>query len=162
MKKKTNQLTVQEPNILPALDPQKVEQFKLMVRQNMPEFVAELENKEDLANSAYAMAQEMLLAVMDTLRRHHGFEEKDLKNFTQELEDLLRGVKEFETHGLNILTPHSMDIIGEKVQEIGIAGVLSEIAQTRLTKEKMARMGMEYPLAIQATPFIKKLKEKNQ
>lgn len=159
--KKNNQLTVQEPT-LPTLDPQKIEQFKLMVKQNMPEFVAELENKEDLANSSYAMAQEMLLAVMDTLRRHHGFEEKDLKNFSQELEDLLKGVKEFETHGLNILTPHSMDVVGEKVQEIGIAGVLSEIAQTRLSKEKMARMGMEYPLAIQATPFIKKLREKNQ
>jgi hypothetical protein len=161
MKKKTKALAVQE-STLPALDPKKIEQFKLMVRQNMPEFVAELENKEDLANSTYAMAQEMLLAVMDTLRRYHGFQEQDLKNFHQELEDILKGMKEFETHGLSLLSQHSIGIVGEKVEQSGISGLLSEIAQTRLSKEKMARAGLEYPISLQATPFLRKLKEKNK
>lgn len=151
MKKKINQLTVIDPIAI----------VKTM-EKSMPVWVKDLNNKEDMANAIFATSQEMLLVVMDTLRRYHKFEEKDLKQFTKEIEDVLQGVKEFEAHGLNILTPHSVGVIGDKVQESGIAGLLGEIAETRLVKEKMTRAGLEYPISLQATPFIKKLKEKNQ
>lgn len=132
------------------------------MEKNMPGWVKELNSKEDMGNAIYATSTELLVAIDDVLIRYHKFTEDDIKVFHSHLKDILRGVKEFEDHGLNINTPHSMDIIGEKIFEIGIGGLLQEIANVKLIKEKMTRSGLEYPVSLSATPFIRKLKEKNK
>jgi hypothetical protein len=144
---------------LAVVDPKSIVQT---MEKAMPEWVKKINTKEDMGNAVYTTSQEFLMAIDDTLLRYFNFTEDDIKRFHRELEDILKGVKEFEEHGLNIMTPHSMDVIGEKIDEIGIGGLLQEIANTRLLKEKMTKAGLEYPISLQATPFIKKLKEKNR
>lgn len=140
-----------------------IEQFKSLVKASMPEFVAEVENKEDLANAMYASTQEMWLAIGDVLIRHHGWKEDELKKFQKHLKEMLTGMAEFERHGLNILSPHSAEIVGDVIQEQGIGGLLANIAETRYRKEKLDRIGMDYPVMIEgAQPFLKKLKQKNK
>lgn len=115
---------------------------------------------EDLANSMMAAGQEFLLVVDDVLLRHFKFTEKDIKKFHDELKPILEGVKEFEKHGLNMLSPGDVEIVGDLVQEKGITGLLADIAGVRLQKEQLGRAGLEYPTMVGAGPFIKKLKEK--
>jgi hypothetical protein len=151
MKKKQNQLVVTDPKFIAKT-----------MEEKMPEWVQKMHTKEDMANAVYATSTEYLTAIDDTLLRYFNFTEDEIKKFHGYLQDILTGVKEFEDHGLTIMTPNSMGVVGEKIQEIGIGGLLQEIAATRLTKEKMIRAGFEYPISLQATPFLKKLKEKNQ
>ena len=150
MTKKNNQLQIVDPKLIVQT-----------MEDKMPEWVKDMNNKEDMGNAVYATSTEFLLAIDDVLIRYFKFTEQQVKEFHKELKDILTGTKEFERHGLNIMTPHSMDVIGEKIQEVGIASLLMEIADTRLLKEKMTRAGFEYPVSLQATPFMKKLKEKN-
>lgn len=132
------------------------------MEEKMPEWVKKLNTKEDMGNAVYATSTELLVAIDDVLLRYFSFTEDEIKKFHNHLKDILQGVKEFEDHGLTIMTPHSMDVVGEKIFEVGIGGLLQEIANTRLLKEKMTRAGFEYPVSLAATPFIKKLKEKNK
>lgn len=151
MKKKiTNQLQVIDPKAIVA-----------EMEKNQPEWLKNMNNKEDMGNSVLQTSQELLIAIDDVLIRYFLFKEEDIIRFHNHLKDILTGVKEFENHGLTIMTPHSMNIVGEKIEEVGIGGLLMEIAQTRLLKEKMGKAGLEYPISLQATPFIKKLKTKN-
>lgn len=153
-------LLPQNPN--QALSIPEIDKFKDLIRKSMPEFVAEIETKEDMGNAVYAASQEMLLVIEDCLIRYHGWNEQQLKTLHQQLRDVLTGVKEFEKNGLSILTPHSVDIVGEKVQEVGITGLLQEIASVRFHKERLGRIDMDMPVLDGATPFLKKLKERNR
>lgn len=132
------------------------------MEKKMPTWVKEMNNKEDMGNAVYATSTELLVAIDDILLRYYNFTEDDIKRFHKDLKDILTGVKEFEDHGLTIMTPHAMDVLGEKIGDVGIGGLLQEIANTRLLKEKMGRAGLEYPVSLAATPFIKKLREKNK
>ncbi len=132
------------------------------MEEKMPEWVKELHSKEDMGNAIYATGTELLVAIDDILLRYFSFDEESIKEFHVHLKDILQGVKEFEEHGLSIMTPHSMDVLGEKIGEVGIGGLLAEIANTRLLKERMGRAGLEYPVSLAATPFIRKLKQKNK
>ncbi len=149
-KKQNNQLAVLDPKAIVA-----------EMENKMPDWIKNINTKEDMGNAVYATSAELLLAIDDILIRYFNFTEEEIKRFHAELKEILEGVKEFEDHGLNIMTPHSMDIVGEKIQEVGIGGLLQEIANTKLVKERMTRAGFEYPVSLAATPFIKKLKEKN-
>lgn len=159
-KKKNQSLTVTNNKPLEIALNDK-EKFQQLIKQSMPEFVQKIETKEDLGNAMYASAQEMLLAIIDVLIRYHKFTEEDITKFNKEVKDILSGVKEFEERGLSILTPHSMGIVGEKVQEMGIEGLLTEIAGIRFQKERMVRSGLEQPILTGAEPFLKRLKQKN-
>jgi hypothetical protein len=145
-------------NEIAIVDPKAIMQT---MEKNMPEWVSKLHTKEDMGNAIYATSTEFLVAIDDILLRYFNFTEDDIKRFHEHLRDILTGVKEFEDHGLTIMTPHSMDVVGEKIEQVGIGGLLQEIANTRFLKERMARSGFEYPIGLAATPFMKKLKEKN-
>ena len=128
-----------------------------MVEEKMPEWVRGINTKEDMANSILASAQEMLLVIEDSLIRHFKFSQEDLKKLHNEIKPVLQGVKEFERHGLSMLSPGDVEKVGDLVQEKGIAGLMAEIANLRFTKEKMNRSGLEYPTLPGAAPFIKKI-----
>lgn len=131
------------------------------MEEKMPTFIKNVNNKEDMANAIFATSQEMLLVIEDSLIRYHGFSSDDLKNLHTEIKDVLTGVKEFEKHGLSILSVHDTAVIGDKVEKIGIAGLLDEIGGIRFMKERMVRAGIEYPLTMGSAPFLKSLKKKN-
>lgn len=151
MKKEQKAIQIVDPKMITAA-----------VEKSMPKWVAKIKDKEDMANAMYASSQEMWIAVLDVLVRYHGFKEDEIKRFNEEAKDILTGAKEFEKDGLSMLSPHSMGIIGDKVEEIGIEGLLVEIAEIRNRKEKLTRIGMEVPVLPAATPFLKKLKQKNE
>lgn len=148
---KKNQLQVVDPKSIVA-----------EMEAKQPEWVKSMNTKEDMANAVYATSTEFLIAIDDILLRYFNFTEEEIIKFHNYLKDILQGVKEFEDHGLTIMTPHSMGVLSETIEKVGIGGLLQEIAGTRLIKEKMARAGLEYPVSLQATPFIKKLVKKNK
>lgn len=138
------------------------DKFKELVRKSMPEFVAEMSNKEDMGNAMFEAGQEFLLVVLDTLRRYHNFDEGDLKEFRTHLTDVLTGVKEFETAGLNMTGIYTTGVLGDKIEKVGIAGLLAEIAEARYHKEKLGKIGMEMPLLPEAEPMLKELRKRNK
>lgn len=150
-KKKKENVPVLLPNITEnkELVLADIEKFKGLVKQTMPQFIAEVENREDMANAMYATAQEILLVIEDALIRHHGWGEDNLKQLHKEISPVLEGVKEYEKHGLTLLSPGDISIVGELVE-------------TRYIKERTARAGLETPILTGAVPFIKKLKERNR
>lgn len=133
----------------------KTEDKALAVR---PDWVPEVEN---VGNAMMAAGQEFLLVVDDVLIRYFDFTEKDIKKLHDKINPILRGVQEYEKHGLSMLSPHSVRTVGDLVEEKGITEILGEIAKIRHTKEKFQQAGMEYPILEGAKPFLSKLKEKN-
>lgn len=138
------------------------EEMKQEIRKMMPKFIAEVENKENMANAMYGASQEMLLVMEDILIKHFKFGNAELKKLHDETRDVLRGVKEFEKQGLSLLSPGDISIVTDKVDEIGIENLLGEIAETHLTKEVMAKSGLDYPTLPGARPFLKELKKQNK
>lgn len=133
---------------------------KLAVEKSMPQWVAKINNKEDMANAMMATGQEFLLVVEDVLIRYFEFDEKKIAKFHEQLKPILMGVKEFEKHGLSVMSVDAVGKVGDMVDEKGIVDLLAEMADIRFKKEKLDRAGMEYPTMIGATPYIRKLKEK--
>lgn len=109
--------------------------------KSIPAWVGE---KEDIGTSMYEAGQEMLLAVDDILMKHYGFNEDEIKSFHAKLELVLMGVAEFEKYGFSLLSPHSVSAI-------------SNLVETRLMKNKMARAGLEYPFLPGAEQYIKQI-----
>ena len=149
---KAELVRMMEAALLPLQDPEK---YKELVKASMPEFVQEVENKEDAGTAMYEAGQEMMLVVFDCLRRYHDWDDEKLKKLNRELTDVLTGVKEFEDNGLSMLSIHSVGIVGDNVEELGIAGLLKKIAEVRLQKSQMAKSGIEMP-KISEKPFLKK------
>lgn len=121
---------------------------KQEVALRSPEFLAEVKTVEDMGNAIYAASQEFLLVIEDALIRHHGFTDADLKRLHEEIVPVLKGVAEYEKHGLSLLSPNDI-------------GIVAEIAETRYLKERAGRAGLHMPIMEGAKPFLKKLKEKN-
>ena len=156
MKKKNGITKINSPLAL-----ENIEAFKQLVKNSMPEFIAEIETKEDFANAIYSTSQEMMLVIDDVLMRSFKFKEEDIKKLHTELQDVLRGVKEFEDRGLSILSPHSVSVVGDIIEEKGILGLLADLGKTRFLKERAQRSGIELPHLSGSGIFIKKLKERN-
>lgn len=136
--------------------------FKDLVMKSMPSFIAKVENKEDMANSTFAAGQEMLLVLEDILIKYFKFKESDLKNLHDKMRDVLTGVKEFEIHGLSMLSPQDIATVTDLIDQKGIAGLMADISGVRLQKEKLGRAGLEYPTTLGATPFLKELAKRNK
>lgn len=151
-------LKVVKDAILPISNPEK---YKQIVKAAMPDLVKEMDTKEDMASSIMESSQEMMMVIFDCLRRYHGWNDKDLKQLNKEITDVLTGVKEFEDAGLSMLSPHSVKIVGDNVQELGISGLLGKIAEVRYQKTRMIKAGIEVPKLVDEKPFVKQLKEKN-
>lgn len=117
------------------------QEFEKTMAKAMPKWIPE---KEDVANSMFESAQEMLLAVNDILVRHFKFKEDQIKSFNKHLEDMLKGLAEYEKYGFNILSGNSVEAIGDLVQ-------------TRLVKNKMTRVGMDYPILAEGKDFLLKI-----
>ena len=98
----------------------------------------------------------------DVLIKHFEFTTDDLKRLHNEVRPVLQGVKEFEKHGLSMLSPGDVSVVGDLINEKGFAGLMADIANIRLSKERMNRAGLEYPTLPGAAPFIKELKKKNK
>lgn len=145
-----------ESSALPEVSPEK---YKEKIRSLMPEFVREMDNKEDLATSIYHSNQEMLLVLFDCLRRYHGWDDAQMKQLKRELNDVLTGLKEYEDQGLNFLSVHDVTILGDKIQAEGIPGLMAGIAQAKLQKIKLTKLGMEVPIQAGAEAMSKRLQK---
>jgi len=145
---------VVENMVMPILHPEK---YKEMVKKNLPEFVQEMDNKEDMADSIFQSNQEFLLVLFDCLRRYHGWGEAEMKKLKRELSDVLTGAKEFEGGGLSFLSIHDVTLLGDKIEQVGIAGVMKEIVQARLQRIKIHKLGLEVPILPGAEGMLKKL-----
>ena len=146
-------------SILPMTNPEK---YKEIIKAQLPDLVKEMDNKEDMATSIFETGQEMMLVIFDCLRRYHKFGDLELKQLNKELTDVLTGVKEFETAGLSMLSPHSVGIVGDNVEELGIGGLLQKIAEQRYIKAKMSKARLELPKMVDEKPFTKQLNGKSK
>ncbi len=124
-----------------------------------PSWVPEV---EDVGTAMMQAGQEFLLVVDDVLLRYFKFSEESLKDFHEKIKPILQGVKEYEKHGLSMLSQRSVDIVGDIIEEKGIEGLLADMAKVRLLKEKMNRSGLEYPTLPGAGTFVRQLKKKNK
>lgn len=122
--------------------------IKQLTPQENQEFIKTLEETENLGNAMYATAQEFMLVIEDALIRYHDFSEDDIKQLHEEIKPVLGGVAEFERAGLSLLSTHDI-------------GIVAEIVQTRLIKERAWRKGQDTPILSAAKPFLKVLKKKN-
>lgn len=139
---------IQTLSIIPTAQ-EEVTKFQESVKAGMPEFIRDVETKEDLANSMFETGQELLLAVADVLIRYFDFDEGEIKDFHKKLEKILRGIEEYEKYGFNIMTPHSIAAIGDLVQ-------------TRYLKNRMTRSGIDYPILPGGHDFLKKIVGKKE
>lgn len=147
-------LEVVQTTLLPLTSPDK---YKELVRSQMPEFVKELDKLEDTTTSVWQTTQEFMLILMDCLRRYHGWNEAQMKQLQRELTDVLTGAKEFEDQGLTFLSIHDTQMLGEKVEDLGIAGLMKQIAEIKHKKNMMAKIGMEPPVQVGASQMAKEL-----
>lgn len=149
-------LQVVRAHLLPIADPEK---YKETIRGLMPEFVKEMDTKEDIAASVFDASQEFLLVVIDCLKRYHSWSDLEIKKLHKELVDVLTGVKEFEKSGLSILSPHSVGVVGDKVQDLGINKLLAEIAETRFVQAKMYKAGLQVPNQLEGSKLDRALQK---
>ena len=143
-----------QDSLMPLNDP---EQYKELVRASIPEFVKEIETKEDVGTAMFKSAQEMNLVFVDVLKRYYGFRSEQITALLAHVQDLLQGVEELEEGNLNILSAHSMNRVGDIVEDIGIDGLMAKLAETRFRKERANRTGEDLPIASKVKPFIKQL-----
>lgn len=136
--------------VLPLTDPEK---YKELIRKTLPDFAKEVETAEIRGTATFEASQEMMLVVFDCLRRYHHFRDADLTQLNKELTDVLRGVKEFETEGLSMLSMNSIQIVGDNVEDLTINGLLEKIAKVRMKKAEMDKTGLKYP-KIAEKPFL--------
>jgi len=151
---KEDLIKVVQQALLPINDPEK---YKEMVRSALPEFAKEVESTEIRGTAIFEASQQMLLVIFDCLRRYHNLSYEDLKRLNKEMTDVLRGVAEFEDAGLSMLSQHSMTIVGDNVQDLGIEALLTKIAKIREQKARMTASGIEYD-KIPEKPFLKRPK----
>ena len=147
-------LKVTENMLMPILNKEK---YKEMVKNALPEFVKEMDNKEDMADSIYESNQEFLLIIFDCLRRYHGWNESEMKKLKKEIHDVLTGAKEFENGGLSFLSIHDITLLGDYMEEKGIPGLMRDIAKARLQRIKITGLGLEVPILPGAEGMLKKL-----
>lgn len=158
--KQTKIVKVEEAqNLLANIDPKVI---KLAVENSMPEWVAKVNTKEDMANSMMAASQEFLAVIEDVLITQFKFTETDLNKLHNHVKPILQGVREFEHHGLSMLSPRDVAIVADEVEAKGIASLVSQIGEIRFKKERMDRAGLEYPVTMGAKPFLKALKKANK
>lgn len=146
-------LKVMEESLLPFNSPEK---YKERVRSLMPAFAKEVETIEDRGTAVFEAGEEYHMVVLDCLRRYHHFTEPQIKQLHREITDVLRGVKAFETEGLSMLSPHSVEIVGDNIEDLGIGGLLDKIAQVRIHKTNMGKAGLEWD-KLPEKPFVKRL-----
>lgn len=144
-----------EDSLLPFNNPEKYQQ---LVRERMPEFAREIDSIEDKGTGILEASQQMMMVVFDCLRRYHGWNIEEIKRLEQETVDVLTGVAEFEDAGLSMQSLHSVSIVGDNVQELGIGGLVEKISHLRHQKARMNRTGLDIHKAIDEKPFTKKLK----
>ena len=143
--------------LMPMNDP---EQYKAMVRENMPDFVKEMETKEDMGTSIWQANQEFILVMADCLRRYHGWSDLEIKQLHHELTDVLTGVKEYEDAGLAMLSAVDIKRVGDQVEVMGPENLIKRIAEIRYKKAEMVREGIEYPSISAEEAFPKRIGKK--
>lgn len=143
-------------NILPLTDPEK---YKEMVRSSQPEFVREMNSSEDLGTSAMQAAQEMMLAIVETLKINHHFSDEMTKKFLKNLQGNMKVVEKVEENGLSMLSDNSMKHIIEMTTNLGVAEMVGEIAKIRYQKEQTWRTGLEYPNHLEGSKIERQLQK---
>lgn len=143
-----------ETFMMPFAQPDK---YKELVRASNPKWVAGWEKIEDTSKSVYESTQEFQLILADCLRRYHGWNEAQILQLHRELTDVLTGAKEFEDQGLTFLSVHDSQMLGEKVEELGIAGLMKQIYEIKHKKNSMSKMGMEPPVQVGASKMAKEM-----
>lgn len=149
-------IKIVEATALAEVSPEK---YKEKIKSLMPEFVREMDNKEDMGTAIFHANQEMLLVLFDCLRRYHGWDDVQMKQLKRELNDVLTGLKEYEEGGLSFLSVHDVTILGDKIQAEGIPGLMAGIAEAKLKKIKLTKLGMEVPIQAGAEAMSKRLQK---
>lgn len=142
--------------VLPLTDPEK---YKEMVKSKMPELVQQMDNKEDVGTAMFESAQEMMLAVSETLRKYHGFDDDAIRAFMRNLKSNLTVVEKIEDGGLSMLSDHSMRQVVDMVEEFGVGKILQRIAQTRYKKGQAWRLGEEVQNQLEGSKVEKQLQK---
>lgn len=140
--------------VLPLADPAK---YREMIKGAMPDFVKEMDKKEDAGTVVAQSGQEMLLAFYEALERYFGFTYEMIKDLNKKMANDLKVTERLEDGGLSILSMHSMKHIGDLIQEEGVDKVLAAIAETRFKKEQTWRTGLEHPNYLEGSKIAKRL-----
>lgn len=142
--------------MLPMSDPTK---YKEMVKSNMPELVKQLDDKETMGTAMQQSSQEIMLAIVETLKKYHNFTDEKIAVFLKDLKGNITVVKELEEGGLSMLSDHSMKHIVEMVAESGVDEVMRKIAEVRYKKESMWKSGLEHPNVLEGSNIERRLQK---
>ncbi len=145
-----------EQFVMPMANPEK---YKELVKASVPALVKEMDTKEDLGTAMKQASQEMMLAVVETLRKYNNFTDGQISQFLLDLRGNLNVVEKVEEAGLSMLSDHSMRHIVDMVHETGVDKMLAKIAETRFKKEQTWRTGLEYPNYLEGSRMERKLQK---
>lgn len=145
-----------EDFMMPFSEPKK---YQALVRDAMPEFVKEIDDKEFIGTGILESGQEMILAIVETLKKFNNFTDEDIKKFLRDLQGNMHVVKEIEEGGLSILSDHSMSQVVQMVKETGVEKMLQKIAEVRAQKQKMWGKGIEHPRVLEGSNIEKRIQK---
>lgn len=149
-------LKIVEDFVMPMSQPEK---YKEMVKASIPDLVKDMDNKEVMGQAMAQSGQEMMLAVVETLRKYNAFTEEDIKKFLKDLTRNLTVVEKIEEGGLSMLSDHSMRHIVDMVHELGVPEMLKRIAETRYNKETTWKTGLEHANYLEGSKIERKLQK---
>lgn len=149
-------LKIVEDFVMPMSDPAK---YRELVKASVPELVKEMDDKEIMGTAMAQSSQEMLLAIVETLRKYSGFTEVQIKKFLQDLQGNLTVVEKIEEGGLSMLSDHSMRHIVDMVEKLGVPEMVKRISQIRYEKEKSWRVGVDTPNYLEGSKLERKMQK---
>lgn len=145
-----------EDFIMPLSQPEK---YKEMVRASVPDLVKDMDTKEVMGTAMAQSSQEMLLAIVETLKKYSNFTEEDIKKFLKDLSGNLTVVEKIEEGGLSMLSDHSMRHIVAMVHELGLPEMLKRITETRYNKERTWKSGLEHANYLEGSELERNLQK---
>lgn len=145
-----------EDFMLPFSHPDK---YKELVKSRMPDLVKDLDNREIAGTAMAQSAQEMMLAIVETLKLYNGFTDGQIDQFLKDLKGNITVVEKIEEGGLSMLSDHSMKQIVQMVKETGVEAILQKIADVRYRKESMWKSGLEHPNILEGSKIEKRIQK---
>lgn len=145
-----------EDFMLPFTHPDK---YQELVRGAMPEFSKEVTNAETKGTSILQTGQEMMLAIVETLKLYNNFTDLEISQFLKDLRGNMHVVEKVEEAGLSMLSDHSMKQVVQMVKETGVEKILDKIAKIRYEKERMWASGIEHPNVLEGSGFERRIQK---
>lgn len=142
--------------LLPLTNP---DEYKKIVQNSLPDLVKDLDNREIAGTAMQQASEEMLLAIVETLKKFNNFNDEDIKQFLKDLQGNLTVVEKIEEGGLSMLSDHSMSQVIQMVKELGADKVLMDIAEIRYQKEKTWKTGLEYSNRLEGSKIERQIQK---